>query len=276
MLFPGILFFLPVNANILAEIDGVPLRRETMYEESKILLPDTSLPDDVREVKIRAAVMTELKIRETLLLLKQENIPCSGDTACWYISERKREYTSNSEILENGLQKLIKKRSFQLKCAIYKYLYLRNPEKLRLAAGAAEDHYFRNQLQYRVNNPGVYKIITVHAGSGNAGDIRSAALQGESPESIAARFGTVCKVSTPQEAVELSRLNLKKGSVSEVVTLNNSLCVALCITPPGHGFIPFSQLKPLIEAELISRRAGAAFDEILQKRLSRKNIKYRR
>ena len=276
----GICFFSALNGNALADVDGVLISEKSMCEAAKKMLPDASLPDDVREVKTRAAVMTELKIRETLSILSEENINCDEQTARWYISERRKKYSSNGNILADGLQKLVRQRDFQLKCAIFKYISIRFPEKIMLAADDAKEFYFRNQMQYKVNTPGRYKVVAVPAGkagaSSAAGDIRSAMLQGESPENAAVRFGAVCRISSPGEAGELGRLKLKKNSVSPVVKLGNEFCTALCITAPGSSFIPFGKLEPLIEEQMISRRAGAAFDEILQQRLSRKNIKYRR
>ena len=77
MLLCGTLPSLFADSSVLAEIDGVPLNRESLCQEAKNLLPDVSLAPDIREVKIRAAVLTELKIRETIEILN--NIYNSGN-----------------------------------------------------------------------------------------------------------------------------------------------------------------------------------------------------
>ena len=277
MLLCGTLPSLFADCGVLAEIDGVPLNRESLCQESKNLLPDVSLAPDVREVKIRAAVLTELKIRETIAILKQENIACTPEVAKWYIAERKKKYPTAGKDFETGLLKLVNDRRFQLKSAIYKYLSIRNPEKVRLSAGEAEAYYFRNQLKYRINVPGVYKLIELPTEGNIASDIRSSLLQGESAERVAERFGVKFTLSAPEQALVLSRLKLRENAVSEVISLNGKSWIAVCAAEEKNSFIPFKQvLEPLIEEELISRRAGAAFDEILKARLSQKNIKYRR
>lgn len=280
MLFCGMFLRMFADSSVIAEIDGVPLYLGSLNVEAKKMLPDAALAPDVREVKLRAAVMTELKIRETLDILNQKNIVCSPDTARWYIMERTKNSKLSENALAQGLRQLVDDRSFQLKCAIYKYLTITCPEKLAIAPGSAESFYFQNQLKYRINTPGIYKVISIPAGNQNsvsaAEDIRFALLQGEAPEQVAVRSGAKCVLSTPEIALQIQRLNLRKNGVSDVVLLNGQRCVAVCVAEPENGFIPFKQLEQLIEEELISRRAGAIFDEILKTRLSRKNIKYRR
>ena len=276
----GILVFFSLKGEVLAEIDGVPLSAKSMHEVSRKMLPEASLSGDVREVKIAAAVMTEVKLRETFQILSEQNISVNEEIARWYIVRCKERCSFNSKILSDALEKMVGQRDFQLKCAVYKYISLCCPEKLILPAGAAKEFYFRNQMQYRLNTPGVYKVVAVSSAKEGAavtvGDIRSAMLQGETPERVASRFGAVCRISSPEEALKLSRLKLAQGGVSQNIMLGNDLCAVLCVTAPGNGFIPFDKLEPLIEEEILSRRAGAAFDEILQKRLSRIIVKYRR
>ena len=280
ILFCGILLRLLANGSVIAEIDGVPLHIDTLCMEAKRMLPDAAVAPDVREVKLRSAVLTELKIRETLDILKQNNIACGQETAEWYIVERTKNSRSSNKGFAEELQKLVNDRRFQLKCAIYRYLAAVSPEKLYVAPEEVESFYFHNQLKYRISTPGVYKVIMAPAGKEShrsAADIRFALLQGENPEQAAMRFRAKCILSTPETALRFKHLNLRKNAVSDVISLNGQPpCVVVCLEEPKSGFIPFKQLESLIEEELISRRAGALFDEILKKRVSRKNIKYRR
>ena len=108
-------------------------------------------------------------------------------------------------------------------------------------------------------------------------DIRAALLQGESINSAIRRFNAVCTDASLPVADKLSgKTAVYENFVSDILYDSGVPGIAVCIKAPGKSYIPYAKMKPLIEEELISHRAGAVFDDILKQRLSRKNIKYRR
>ena len=265
---------------IIAEINGVPLSSSSLCAEAAKLLPSVGESDDVSCLKLQAAVMLEVKLRITSDLLAREKIYANSDAVKWYFSERKKRYGNLNSINAKELKKLENDRSFQLKCAVFRYIFSKFPEKLELPDGAVEAFYRQNQMQYLKNVPGKYLVVSVPSGIQGAGgtisDIRAALLQGEAPAAVSKRYNAVCKYASAEIGKRFADQNVRKHFISEPFEHNAMWSVAVCEEPPHKRFIPFALVGPLIEEELLSRRAGAAFDDILKVELSRKTIKYRR
>ncbi|MBQ7396704.1 MAG: hypothetical protein IJW08_09210 [Lentisphaeria bacterium] len=273
---------LPADSGVLAEVDGRELHSNELCKEAAALLPDAALPEDVRSVKIQAAVQLEVKIRTTEKLLSQAGIKADRSTAEWYISERCAKYGMSGDILRQGLEKLINDRGFQLKSAIYRYIQSTQPEKTVISKEEAESHYRRNQMSFRKSVPGTFLVASVPQELPEAKErissLRAALMQGENISTAAERHKIICRPAPPEFAAGIPHKNLKlyRNWVSAPFVHEKNLCIAVCVEPPSKEFIPFEKICPLIEEELISRRTGAAFDIILKKQLSLIKIKYRR
>lgn len=262
---------------IIADIDGVPLYAGSLCKEAESLLAGADTDPDAVFIRLQAAVLLELKIRITKKLLADEKITVDAENAKWYISQRLGKLSLNDQV---GFIKLENDRKFQLKCAIYRYVFTRFPEKFVLAEGEAEAFYRQNQMSYLRCTPGKYLLLEVSSQTPESkqkiSDIRAVLLQGADPKKTAADFGASCKLASFEISEKFKHQKMYKNFVSSPFEHNLSWCVAVCTESPEKRFIPFELLEPLIEEELLSRRAGAVFDDILKSELSRKTIKYRR
>ena len=100
-------------------------------------------------------------------------------------------------------------------------------------------------------------------------------------KTIAERNGfqiIICPVNTIPTTSVCRKIDfkLRKNGVTPVFKSGSFWCVAVCTQEEKDGFAPLENVEAFIDEELLSRRCGAAFDKILKREISKKNIKYRR
>ena len=282
LLFLSLALFplLASDSEVIAEIDGVPLRIVDLAPEVRELLATNSTSADVRDISIKAAVMTEVKLRSTLELLKQRQITADSSTAKKYIDQRSREYPESGKLLCQGLSKQLHDKKFQLKCAIYFFVSSLNPELASVSSTEISSFYHANSRLFRRTEAPEYLAVKAGVETPDAEkkirDVRLSLLQGQNI--ISAALSEKLKAEKPDAGVlfALQKFKLKKNAVSPVFQCGGTWCVAVCLKEAESGFAPLQNVEAFIAEELISRRCGAAFDKILKQEISRKNIKYRR
>ena len=268
------------DSEVIAEIDGVPLRIVDLAPEVRQLLATNSASEDVRAISIKAAVMTEVKLRSTLELLKQRQIAVDSSTAKKYIAQRSKEYPESGKLLYQGLSKQLHDKKFQLKCAIYFFVSSLNPELTSVSSTEISSFYHANSRLFRRTEAPEYLAVKASQETPEAEqkirNVRISLLQGQNIASAA--LSEKLKAEKPDADVlfALQKFKLKKNAVSPVFQCGGTWCVAVCIKESESGFAPLQNVEAFIDEELVSRRCGAAFDKILKQEISRKNIKYRR
>ena len=276
LLFAGIFSVLAGSDNdIIAEVDGIPLKKSEFFPESRKILAANSSSKDVLDISTKAAVELEVKLRTTLDLLKSRNIQVNSETAHKYIVRRCSKYPKSGKHLEKAMQKQLADKKFQLKSAIYFFVDVPEVTDEEIANFYhSSSHLFRRTtprelmvLKVSDQTPGAEKI---------AGNIRSALLQGQNIHSVAAAENSLPEKADAKVLFDASNFKLRKNGVTPVFKSGNFWCVAVCTQEEKDGFAPLENVEAFIDEELLSRRCGAAFDKILKREISKKNIKYRR
>ncbi len=283
LLFLSLFFLFPLSASdkdVIAEIDGVPLRVSDLAPEVRKLLATNSTSEDVRDISIKAAVMTEVKLRVTLDLLNSRQIAVDRRTAEKYIEERSKNYPQNGKLLYQGLSKQITDKKFQLKCAIYFFVCTLFPEHANVSGEEVSNFYHANSRLFRRSTAPEYMVVKADGKKTEAEQmirsVRVFLLQGQDITSAAQSEKLQAEKADAAAAAVIAGFKLKKNAVSPVFQCGTDWCVAVCTKEAENGFAPLKNVEPFIAEELVSRRCGAAFDKILKQEISRKNIKYRR
>jgi hypothetical protein len=268
------------GSDIIAEIDGVPLKVSELAPESRRLLVSNSPSKDVSDISLRAAVTLEVKLRTTIGLLKSRHISIDAATAQKYIAERCQKYPKSGKLLKRGMDKEINDKKFQLKCAMYYFVCSIYPELKEISDREIENFYRANSRLFRRTLPGEFMVVKVNSSADGAEktirSVRTSLLQGQNIYSAA----EAAKL-TPQKAdaavlETASQFAVRKNGVTPIFKCGNDLIVAVCIKEEQKGFTPLENVDAFIAEELMSHRCGAAFDKILKYEISRKHIKYRR
>ena len=267
--------FCSVDDNVIATVDGEIISREQLSPAASALLPAATDPADVQDIRLRAAVDFEIKLRTTSSLLASAGVKAGKPVALRYIKERCSSYGERGKTLSEALGKLVETPDFQLKCAIYYYVKSRDAGVTERRTEEFEEFYRAHQYMYRRMSHGYYLAVTCRS-SQQAEDIRALLMQGADIRKTAERFNTDCRRADPQLSEMLASQNLAKRGVSSVISTKSGYTVAVCLEKPQVHYLPFDQVEPFIDEELLSRRCGAAFDKVLKHELSLKKIEYRR
>ena len=281
LLIAGVFFTLAASeSDVIAEIDGIPLKVSDLAPESRRILANNSSSRDVSDISLKAAIDLEVKLRTTLELLKSQQITADAATAAKYISDRCKNYPVSGKLLQEGLTGQLNDRKFQLKCAIYYFVCAKIPELKDVSAKEAENFYRANLHLFRRATPGEFTAVRVSNKNPDAvkiiNNIRTALLQGQNIHSAAESEKLTAEKAGTGITLAASKFKLKKNGVSPVFECGSDLVVAVCTQEGSNSFAPLENVDAFIAEELLSRRCGAAFDEILKREISRKQIKYRR
>ena len=272
---------------VLAELDGIPIRRD---ELASALAPRLgaldakAAPETVRR-EVRRIVDDEICRRLLSAILREDGLKPSRELALEYISGVLRELPAPRRTeLERELLPQADIPGFQLKAAVHFSLMRHfDAEVLKVSDAEVARYYRLNQLRYRKSESWDVGVIRIDRRKTGAADLAESArarlLQGEPFGHVAGETDPEGggKALSPEElrrlfADELSRLS--PGDVSRVITGGGAFFVLRLNGKEPGGIVPIDEVAGYIRLELSAAKDSLALRKMLTARMAKSRVVY--
>lgn len=272
---------------VLAELDGVPIRREELAAELAPKLAPLELDRDRARILaiVRGSVDDAVCRRLLDAELKKQGIVPSRAVAEEYLAGLLKQIPPLSRgNFERELSPHLDTPDFQLKAAVHMLLERRfSPAMLAVSATEVARYYELNRLRYRLPENWDIGIIRIDRSRGDAAEIAATArarlLQGENFERVAKEVdpeGARGK-SPPRDmraAFEKELASLAAGDVSRVISASDGYYVLLLRGRTAGGERPLAEVVPFIVMEISSAKDSLALKKLLTESFRAVHLRY--
>lgn len=272
---------------VLAELNGVPIRREEVAVE---LAPKLASLESARDrVRVRSIVRGSVDdaICRRLLdaeLKKQGIIPSRAVAEAYLAGLLKRMPPLSRGNFEKELAPRLDTPDFQLKAAVHILLERRfPPEMLAVSAAEVGRYYELNRLRYRLPENWDLGVIRIDRSRGDAAEVAASArarlLQGENFERVAKEVdpeGASGRLPTGEmrEVFAKELAALEPGDVSRVIPAPDGYYVLLLRGRTAGGEIPLAEAAPFIVMEISSAKDSLALKKVLTEAFKTAQVRY--
>ena len=272
---------------VLAELNGVPIRREELKSELDPQLAPLDAKRDRAQVQsiVRRGVDEAICRRLLDAELKKQGIVPSRTVAEEYLAGMLRLMPPGSrKKFEEEISPRLDTPDFQLKAAVHIYLERRfSPDLLAVSAAEVGRYYELNRLRYRLPERWDIGVIRIDGRRGDAAETAASArarlLQGENFERVAKEVdpeGAGGKLPTGEMRAIFARelAAMSPGDVSNVVSARDGYYVMLLRGREVGGEMPLAEVAPFIVMEISSAKDSLALNKVLTAALRAAHVRY--
>ena len=273
---------------VLATVDGIPLRRDELAGQLAGQLARLNLEKaESREVRRSVRMIVDDAVCRRLLdgELRKNSLSPSRKIAGRYLESVLQNLPPAAALkLERELRPRLDDPDFQLKAAVHFYLEKRFPARLLAVSPAETERYYHlNRMRYRLPERWDAGVIRIDRSRKDAAEVaasaRSRLLQGEAFETVAREIDPE-GVGARLPAEELRALfarelaGLSPGDVSGVVSTSDALFVLLLRRREPGGVIPLEEALPYIRLELSAAKDSLALRKVLMEDFAAARVEY--
>ena len=272
---------------VLAELNGVPIRREELKEELAPQLAPLEADRDRAQVRsvVRRCVDDAVCRRLLDAELRKLRIVPSKAVAEEYLAGMLRLMPPGSrQKFEAEIAPRLDMPEFQLKAAVHLYLERRfSPELLAVSAAEVGRYYELNRLRYRLPEHWDVGVIRIDGRRVDAADaaasVRARLLQGENFERVAKEVdpeGAGGKLPSGEMRAVFARelASLAPGDVSNVVPARDGYYIMLLRGREAGGEMPLTEVAPFIVMEISSAKDSLALKKVLTEAVGAAHVRY--
>ena len=272
---------------VLAELNGIPIRREELKSELAPQLAPLEAERDRAQVRsvVRRCVDEAICRRLLDAELKKQGIIPSRKVAEEYLANMLRLMPPGSrKKFEEEISPRLDTPDFQLKAAVHSCLERRfTPELLAVSAAEVGRYYELNRLRYRLPERWDIGVIRIDGRRGDAAEVAASArarlLQGEKFERVAKEVdpeGAGGKLPSGEMRAIFARelAAMSPGDVSNVVPARDGYYVMLLRGRAAGGEMPLAEVAPFIVMEISSAKDSLALNKVLTEALGAAHVRY--
>ncbi len=276
----GELDFLP---DPVATVDNVPISRNAVLERlhrEKAISPDMKEPELL--LRARRAVESEIYFFLLARFLGREGITPSESAAAAQLEMLEKLLPRGIPgRTQEELAALAASETYRYNVALQSFLLKNAPELLKVEDAEVERLYRLNRETFRVPEEYEFGVIRIRKDRPGAADlaetVRARLLQGEDFDRVARETDPAGAEMPDAEVIELLRKGnpaLPVNSISGILENTEGYFIIKVKAKHPARYIALVEIAPYLRLQLVSEKAGRAFELILRRELANAKVEH--